>query len=291
MDAPEDASDPCEGGSYVLPNELWDMILAYVGPVWQPMAAHVCSLWRDLVPTDQRRLTIGTTHELWRDPRPASTGSLCGVIERCSWLYQILQRLGVFGRLCPTDIPGDADKSLIIAALLYAASPLTARSIISAVQDKGQLDTHTGTHKPALPTHMCSADAIRVAAQCGSGAFIGTLYYSIVPLHRDLSGHWTAAVTSACTAVIRALDLGAFAALQRWSYRRCDKATLGAALDEAGAPDRDRSPWFYIINHVQCPSCGTYDPRAVISRERAADEPPTIRYHCMTCSRTWRDEP
>nr|UDO47399.1 hypothetical protein [Pandoravirus massiliensis] len=291
MRAPEDASDSCEEGSHTLPNELWHMILTYVGPVWQPVAARVCSLWHGLVPPGQRRLAIGAMYELWRDLCFTPAGSRCNTIERCSRLYQILHSLGIFGRLCPTGISGDADKSLIVAALLHTASLSTARSIVNAVRDMGQLDTYTGTPKPALPAHMCSADAIRVAARCGSGAFISTLYHGIVPLHRDLSERWTEAVTSACTAAVRALDISAFAALHRWSYRCCDEAILKAALDEAGVPDQDRGPWFYIIEHVQCPSCGTYDPRVLIAQERAADEAPTIRYHCMTCSCTWRSEP
>lgn len=290
MHALEATSGSCREEPPALPNELWDMIIAYVGPLWQPAAAQVCTLWRALVPEDRRRLDIKATCGLWRDLRSHYMGSRGDVVGRSSRLHQILLDLGALDHLCPTTVVESTDKNLIVAALLGTASHLDSRRIVEAVRDAERPGQHSTTAR-APPTHMCSTDAIRVAARCGSGAFVDMLYHCIVPKYRDLSDLWTAAVADAHIAAIRALDITVFAALHRWAYRRCDRATLETILDEVGVLDRDREPWFYIVDHVQCPKCGTYDPRVIVSRERAADEAPTIRYHCAACSRTWRDEP
>lgn len=248
------------------------------------LQSHECAPCGALVPESRRRLDIDAVCGLWRNLPFRYAGSRDDIAGRSSRLYEILIESGALGHLCPTTIVENTDKNLIVAALLGTVSHLDSRRIVEAVRDVKHPGRHSTTAS-VLPTHICSTNAIQVAARCGSGAFVDMLYHHTVPKYRDLSDHWTVAVANAHIASIRMLDIAAFAA-----HRRCDRTTLEAVLDEVGVPDQDREPWFYIVDHVQCPRCGTHGPNVMISRERAADEPLTIRYHCTTCLCTWRDE-
>ncbi|AGO85129.2 hypothetical protein psal_cds_970 [Pandoravirus salinus] len=276
-------------GIAALPTELWSAILHHLHPSWHPVAAHVCVLWRALVPADRRRLGVIAAYALLASSRsPGSCDNVVAWSLGVSRAPRALNRLGLFpininqqDKLTVADALA-IDDALVAAVHLVGTVPLSDILALPLFcppidkEDVARLDASTAW----APIHLCSARMIQAAARCGLVEFLGALCRRVSPV---LPNAWTAAVFDSYAAMARLRDLDAFAAL-RSAGCRFDVKALDAILDDVGMHDADRDAWIDAATRPMCSRCLDWKNVDTFVVGPHGSE----RFRCFCCGLVWR---
>ncbi|AGO85257.2 hypothetical protein psal_cds_1054 [Pandoravirus salinus] len=256
-------------------SEMWHLALTHLDATWKPVAAHVCSTWRALIPAEHRRLDVKAARALWRilGACPSAEDGIRSwsmTVSRAARALDLgieIKRLSTHRddacRLAKRIDDGD----IAIEDVLVAAAHLNSRSLVDAVvsflidtapyspgRDKSGAEWEAARERAYR--RISSARALLIAARCGATRFISGLhqwvrYRRLLPLHEDF---WLDAVDSAYRSVILAGDVEAFLTL-RFARVECNLHTLNAALDDPSCAPIDPATWISAISRQYCARC------------------------------------